>query len=261
MRNLMTAVAITLIALPASAGMTYEFRSTTEGGQGSQLVGRAAIEGGKMRMEFAEGDDVMFKDGSVVISSDGGGTLTIIDPREKTYTEIRTEEIFSTLGAMMKSMGGMFRLEVENPSVDVRETGDGGTIEGYETRKYVIDSSYDLSMRVMGMTRRTTVQSQTEAWVTDDIDTEFATFIQQRGLKTGMEDFDRLIDQQANAMKGFPLKQIIRTTTTSGDRSDTSTTTMTVSNIREENVPASQFQVPAGYERVEAPTIPGMGGR
>ena len=260
MKKLIVTMALSVIALPAWAGMTYEFRSSTEGQGASQLVGKAAIEGGKMRMEIQDGDGVLFNDGSVVISSDGGATLLILDPEEKTYTELRTDELFSTLGALMKSAGPMFRMTIENPSVNVREAGDGGTVEGYPTRKYVIDSSYEMSMRVMGMSRKTTITSETEAWVTDSIDTGYATFIQQRGLKTGMEDFDRLIDQQANAMKGFPLKQIVRTTTTAGNRTDTSTTTLTVTNIREETVPASRFEVPAGYEKVEAPALPGFGG-
>lgn len=256
MKRWFAAAAMAALALPASAGMTYEFRSTTEGGQASALVGRASIEGNKMRMEFSEGDDVMFKDGSVVISADGGATLAILDTREKTYTELRTDEIFSALGAMMKSMGGMFRMEIENPTVNVREAGAGEEIEGYATKKYVIDASYDMVIKVMGMTRKTSITSQTDAWVTNEIGREFSTFVQQRGLKTGMEDFDELIDQQANAIRGFPLRQVIRTTTTSGGRSETSTTTMTVTRIREQAIPASQFEIPAGYEEVEMPALP-----
>lgn len=258
MKRVLTFIAAVAVALPAWAGVTYEFRSRTDGGAGS-LAGTAWIEGQQIRMEISEGDDVIFKDNSVVLSKDSGSTLILLDPREKTYTEFRVEDVFSALGSMMKAAGGMFKMEIANPKVDVRDAGDGGTIEGYATRRYVINSSYDMNMRVMGMSRKMNIQSETETWATDQIGTEFRTFVQQRGLKTGMEDLDRLIDQQASAVKGFPLKQVVKTTTTSGGRPQTSTTTMTITKIRETDVPSSRFEIPAGYTRSEAPVIPGLG--
>lgn len=255
MKRLMIFAAAAALCVPLQAGMTYEFRSVTEGAGGSKLVGKAAIDGNRMRMEIIEGDNLIFKNDSVVISRDGGATLQLLDTKEKTYTEMRVDEIFGALGAAMKSMGGMVKMTVNNPTVNVREAGDGGTIEGYPTRKYLVDSSYELAIRVMGMSRKSQVESQTEAWVTDKIKPEFGTFIQQRGWKTGMEDFDKLIDQQASAMKGFPLKQIVRTKTTSGRNTESTTTTMTVTNIRETAVADSQFQIPAGYEKVETPSM------
>lgn len=261
MRKILLTIAATLVSLPAFAGLTYEFRSTTEGAGGSNLIGTAAIEGTRMRMEIAEGDNVVFKNGSVVISSDMGSTMTILDPKEKTYTEFRVEEVFNALGSMMKSMGGMFKMTVENPSVQVRDAGDGGAIEGYPTRKYIIDSSYDMNMRVMGMSRKMNIKTETEAWTTDRFNQSFVSFVQQRGIKTGMPELDSLIDQQSKAMKGFPLKQVIRTTTTTGRKPQTTVTTMTISDIKEASVPDSRFEIPAGYTKTEAPVIPGFGGQ
>lgn len=256
MRRILASAVLAFIAVPAWAGLTYDFKSSTEGQGGGNLTGSAAIEGQNIRMEITDGDDVMFKDNSVVLSKNGGSTLVILDPKNKTYTELEVDQVFSALGSMMKSMGGMFKMSIKDPKVSVREAGDGGTIEGYPTRKYLIDSSYELAMKVMGMSRSTQIESQTEAWATDKIKPEFMTFVQQRGLRTGMADFDELISKQAAAIKGFPLKQVIRTKTTSGGKSQTSTTTMTISNIKEVNVPDSKFAVPAGYEKTEMPELP-----
>ena len=118
-----------LTASSALAGMTYDFASRNEKGKGT-LTGSAAIEGEMMRLDFQEGDEVMFKDGSVMISRDGGKTFYILDPKKKEYYELDLNQLLSAAGSLLKSMGGMFKLSFENHKVNVTKAGDGGVIEG-----------------------------------------------------------------------------------------------------------------------------------
>ena len=245
--------ALAFVASTASAGLKYEFSSVTSGRGGTKMVGTAKVEGSNMRLDLKEGDNVLFQDNSVVISNDGGKTLLVIDTKKKTYYELSLEDTFQAMGGLMKSMGGMVQMSIDNQSVDVADGGDGGTIHGYPTRKYVVTTSYDFAMKIMGMNRSSHIDMKTESWSTDKIPQDSMTFVQMRGLRTGMDDLDKLIAAQTAAVKGFPLKQVITTTTSQGKKSDTQTTTMEVTSIEQTNIADSEFEVPAGYEKGESP--------
>jgi hypothetical protein len=254
MKKVIVMAAMVLLSCSSAfAGIMYEFASRNDKGRGS-LSGSAAIEGDKMRLELREGDEMFFKDGSIMLSTTGGESFYVLDPKKKEYYEINLSQLLSTAGAMLGSMGGMFKMSFENHTVNVTKAGDGGEIEGYSTAKYVSDSSYDLVMEVFGKKNVQNVKTHTESWVTSDLGREYMTFVQQKGFKTGFEQLDKMIEKETAGMQGFPLKQIVRTTTTSKGKSDTQTTTMTVTSIREASVPDEQFEIPAGFNRIEGPT-------
>ncbi len=52
---------------------------------------------------------------------------------------------------------------------------------------------------------------------------------------------------------GLQLKQVSTSTSGEGDKARTSSMTMLVSNVKKGSIPASVFQVPAGYTKVEMP--------
>lgn len=245
-----------LVAGSSQAGMVYDFRSVTEGKGGSELSGRAAVDGKYVRLEIDKGDGLVFKDRSVVLSSDSGGTFKILDPTKKTYYVFSVDELLGGLGNVVKSLGGMFQMDIENQKVNLSDAGSGPKIEGYPTRRYVMTSTYDMHMKIMGMKSSTKVKSRAETWTTDQIGPEFMTFVQKKNLATGIEDLDKLLKAQARGIKGFPLKQVTTmTNTASNGKSSTTVTTMTISGIQKESIPAGRFAIPAGYKEVEAPVL------
>jgi len=256
MKHVLSLLLLALVANSAHAGMVYDFKSLTEGKGGNELSGRAAIEGQNVRLEIDKGDGLVFKNDSVVLSSDGGGSFRILDPAQKTYYPFSVDELLGGLGNVVKSLGGMFQMDIENQKVNLTDAGTGPKIEGYPTRKYVMTSTYDMHMKIMGMKSSTKVKSRTEAWTTDQIGPEFMTFVQKKNLATGIEDLDKLLKAQATGIKGFPLKQVTRMTNTAPNgKATTNVTTMTITGVRKESVPAARFAIPAGYQEVEAPTL------
>lgn len=259
MRRFTLLLLVSLSCASASfAGVTYDFKIVSEGAGGRSMSGKAAVSGQNMRLDFAQGDGIIFGNNSVVISTDGGDTLVIIDSEEKTYYEMDVQEIFSSLGALVNASAGLVRFNVRNQKVDVTNAGAGGSIEGYPTTRYVIDASYEMEVKVMGFKNQSSIKSRTESWVTPKLGDVSPTFIQQRNFKTGIQDLDELIEAHAETLKGFALKNITTTTTTDkGGKQSTSTSTMTISNIKQAAVAESQFKIPAGYDEVDAPTIAG----
>jgi len=256
MKRVLAILILVSMAGSSQAGMVYDFKSLTEGKGGTELSGRAAIEGKNVRLEITRGDGLVFKNDSVVLSSDSGASFKILDPAKKTYYPFSVDELLGSLGNVVKSLGGMFQMDIENQKVNLTDGGAGPKIEGYPTRKYVMTSNYDMHMKIMGMKSSTKVKSRTEAWTTDQIGVEFMTFVQKKNLSTGIEDLDKLLKAQATGIKGFPLKQVTTMTNTAANgKSTTNVTTMTITGIRKESLPATRFTIPTGYKEIDAPTL------
>lgn len=252
MRHICTILLAFAVAMPLHAGVIYQFRTVTEGDT-ANMVGTAKVEGESFRLELSEGDGVIFQDNSVLISEDGGKTMMVIDPKKKEYYRLSIEDTLNAMSSMLQSMGGMFKMSIDNQTVDVKQLGAGESIEGYPTNKYQVDTAYTLKLKAMGMNMDQQVKSETTTWATDELDQQLAAFIQYRTFRTGMEDLDALIEKHIDAVKGFPLRTVTKTEITARGKTNTSTSTMTVTGIREADVAASDFAVPAGYTEVDGP--------
>ena len=83
MRRLAFAALLAALTPAAFAGIVYRFQSTSTGTSGT-LAGRTEAEGTNLRVEMTTGDGMLFQDGAIVLSGDGGRTLHVVDPGSKT---------------------------------------------------------------------------------------------------------------------------------------------------------------------------------
>lgn len=247
------AVLVFALAAPLVAGVTYDIRSDSTGMREMTLAGKVAVDGANIRMDIAKGDNMLFKDNSVVLSSDSGKTMTVLDPSTKNFYELRLDDVLGSVTSMLRSLGGMFKLSFDNPHVSVTDGGDGGTIEGFPTHKYVLDASYDINVDAMGQSMTTHMTMNTQSWTTTELSSEFSTFLQARGLRTGIDAVDKLIEAQTTSVKGMPLKQVSTVTINQGGSDTTMVTTSTVSNVVRKAIDPSEFAMPAGYTKVDDP--------
>ena len=252
MKRLLPIAAAILFAYSAFAGMTYKVQSATSGFRSVTMLGTVTVDGSRMRMDISNGDKLLFKDNSIVFSTDGGKTMTVVDPSTKTYYEMQLDQLISGAGSLLKG-NPMIKISFENPKVTVRDGGDGGTIEGYPTHKSTLDASYDIVIDAMGTQMTSHMQMTTESWTTDQLSSEFSNFLQAKNMRTGVEALDKLIEAQSTALKGFPLKQISSVKTNQNGRDMTMTTTATVTDIVKKDIDAAQFTLPDGYTKVDDP--------
>lgn len=248
MKRLILPLFFVVIAQSAFAGLTYKVESVSSGIKQGQMTGSVEVEGKSVRFNIDQGDGMIFTDGSYIVSTNGGQTMKVVNPTAKNYFEFGLDQ----MGAA-GMLGGMVKIKVSNPVVNVKDLGDGEKIEGYATHKRGIDISYDMSIDMGGQTMDMSMSTSTQAWVTDQIPTESATFLQTGELHTGFVEIDKLIAAQAKAIDGFPLKQTTTISMTqNGAKMDAKTTT-TVSGIQKKAIPASEFVVPAGFAKTESP--------
>ena len=257
------AAAALVLATPSFAGMTFEATTKLAASQGGQTVlTEAWVEGDNAKILFRESDNPLFAEGSYLLTSDGGNTLVLVNPQEKTYTPFDIAQITGMAGAALQSMGGMMKMSFTNQQFTKLAEEPGGEVLGHPTTHYRFRTSYDMDIKVMGMSQGSSNESVTDIWTTTALsDGGFSAWLRREPPKTGIAELDAVIanEMATQNVQGVPLKMV--TVTTSKDKKNgqvqTGTTTMEVTSLREAAVPAGTFVVPSGFEKVEMmPVVP-----
>ena len=251
--------AAALLATPGRAATYFESTTTTEGQQGEQLMrAQGWVDGDDARVTFAESALPGVPEGAYLVTNDGGRTLYLVNPEEKTYMLWDLSQMLGAVGAVMQGMGPMFKINVTDPKVEKLADEPGEKILGYDTHHYRFRTTYGMEMRVMGMGQSSDVETVVDTWTSSALsDPGFGAWLRRDPPRTGIADLDKLVDAQiAQGIQGVPLR--MRTVSTSRDkkgRETVTTTEMKVTAIREEAPPAGAFALPAGYEKVEMPAM------
>ena len=244
MKRIVTVFAVAAIAASARAGVTYNFASVSSGMHETTVTGTATTDRGRMRIDITRGDGSVLRDHMVALSIREGQALRVLDPSARTYYDVDLEQLLGGVGAMVKQLEGLVTVRVENVTVNAQDAGDGGTIEGFATRRNLVECEYDLVLDAFGQKSTIHVATNVESWLTEALPD--AAVFQLSGGKSGIDDIDKLIEAQSGTAKGFPLKQITRLRA----NEISSMTTMTVYDVRREEVDASRFRTPRGYRRL-----------
>jgi hypothetical protein len=257
------ATVMAMVPLQAAFAEGFYYEATTvdrldTGKERSRIQVRGWVDGDAAKVEFQDAKGSMFKGGSYLLTKDGGRTLYLVDPKEKEYSLWDLEAMFATMGALLESTGPLLDLDFSNAASQKLGEEDGGTILGYPTRKYQWQSSYDMKMSILGIKRQYHMELLQDFWSTDRLDAAgFKVWLRPDRSKTGSKEFDELLSTEMVKVEGFPLKTVTKSKMTTGKgKQQNATSTTEVTTLREESVPATTFELPAGYE--ERPFLPGM---
>lgn len=252
MRLIFWMVTAATLSLPAVAGTTYEFASRTTGLQATKLSGKVTIEGTEARIDLRDGDGMIFKSGSIILSRDHGQSLAVFDPSTKSYYDLSLQQLASLGTASLG--GGLIQVHFENPRATTRDLGDGGRIEGFPTRRTSLDASVNVLLDAMGQKMTSRMRMQTESWTTDRLSGELINVFQSGAMRSGIPALDSLIESQTASMKGrFPLRQTTTLHFLQNGRDLVTTTATSVTHIRTATLNPSVFASPAGYTKVPSP--------
>jgi hypothetical protein len=264
-KSVLLAAALVLAAAPAFAGIHYKSVTHMEGGPQSRTIGDTKVEGwaagDKARIEFRESGNPMMKTGMYMITKDGGKTMYMVNPEDKTYVEWDLKGMLGTVGAGMNGMGGMLKMDFSTPKVEKLVDEDGGTLLGLPTRHVKYRTSYTLTVKVLGMGSSSDVVSEQDIWATQKLsDVALGAWLRVDPPHTGNEQLDKLIAAGREKMQGVPLKMISVSTNTDKKKGKTTVSKMTM-QVTEINtsavVPPSSFEIPAGYKETEM-AMPGL---
>jgi hypothetical protein len=154
---------------------------------------------------------------------------------------------------MMQFAGGamkMMNFKYSDLKVEKLAEGPGGVVAGLPTTHYKFRTSYTMSMSFMGMNQSTKIVKEEEIWSTSKlVEAALGLWLRKSPPKLGDEELDKMIAAETSKIDGFPLKRkTVQTTTDSKGKTETTTTIMEVVELQVTAVPASTFEIPAGYK-------------
>lgn len=246
-RQTTAALVIALLAVAsAQAGTVFTARTTSEGGRQAAAESstvKSWVSGDKAKAVFLESGNPMMPKDSYLITKDGGSTMLLVNPKDKTYMKWDME-------GMMKLAGGAMKMQVTDPKVEKLGQEPDGIVAGLPTIHYRYRTSYTMSMSFMGMTQSTKTKIEDEVWTAPKlVEAALGLWLRKTPPNLGNEDLTKLIKAQMSTMEGFPLKKrSVRTTTDAKGKTETTTTVMEVLSIETTAVPDSTFEIPAGYQ-------------
>jgi hypothetical protein len=255
MRVAINSLAIFILAGVVSAqDLTIISKVTRDGG--APETATSYISSDHLRMSQPEGTEVIFDLKS--------GDMTVIDSKKKTYYVI-TQKDMDDMAAMIKEqmnspemkraqeqmknlppeqrkkmeemMGGMF-------AVEVQKAGTSRTIAGYRCDNWTV---------TIGQFSRSEQCLTTELKLPEQLWTGYKKYYDSlKSMMSAMGPMAKGMDsmrEQMRKLKGFPLANTT-TTTVIGHKS---ISTSEVTAISRGPIPASAWQVPAGYKKVDNP--------
>jgi Domain of unknown function (DUF4412) len=255
MKRLVLFLILIVMALPAFAGIHYKAVTKTDDPKNpTNIQVEGWVSGDKAKVEFEESANPIAKSGAFLITKDGGKTIYLVDPEEKTYAEWDLQAMLGMVGSVMQGMGPLLKMEFSDPKIEKLLDEDGGTVAGLPTRHTRYRTSYNMKIKVLGMGNEANVVTEQDIWATDKLqDIALGVWLRSDPPRTGNPQFDKLIAAEADKAKGFPLKTVtVSTTTQKKGQTTTTRSTMEVTQLdTSANVAAASFEIPAGYQETQ----------
>ena len=117
------------LAAAANAGHVYKATTVDKlenGKERSRIQVDGWVEGDAAKVVITGQKGTMFKDGSYLLTEDGGRTLYLVDPKEKAYAKWDLEAMLASIAALFESMGPLLDLDFTNATSQKLGEEDGG---------------------------------------------------------------------------------------------------------------------------------------
>jgi hypothetical protein len=262
-------VALGAAAPPAFApGLSFTLRSSvTRDG-----VDRPAGEGtaiqvlnGVLRLE---GETKNGEKPSYVIFDPRGKRLAMVMAESEQYMEFSfSDSATQALGAMASMMAATTILS--DLQVSGSALGGGGVVNGYNTSRYRITTSF--AEVAGGSEGRRKVKLVEDFWVTNelkDVPDPMEAMTRAFGGRNGMPQVGGTMsdlmrkrgEAQRKLFSGLPLRSVVKSTSTERDGSTVEETTTTeIVDLKRVDLDPAAFRVPAGFTKMDMESLTNLG--
>lgn len=252
LRRLIALAVVMLIASQAPAGYMYTAVTKTLDPRGREVGGmtiKAMVSGPKARIEFVESGNPAAPSGGYLLTKDAGRLVYLVNPAEKTYMEWDIDKLANMAGELMNMAKGFMSMSFDDPKVKKAADEEGLKMLGYPTRHTRYESSYTMAMNIMGMRKKTVVETEEDIWTATALN-DAGLEVWQRAMtfKTGDKTLDAVIAGHKDKIKGLPLKYItVNKTTDDSGRTQSTRTEMVVTELKKMGVAPRLFEIPADH--------------
>ncbi len=258
-------------------GLRYSFANTssttTADGKTRERViaaGTGTVLGSNARIDLADAaSNFVLKKGSYMLLKGESGTITIVDPSARTYSEMSAAELGQSIAAIAGAATSLVRMQVSGVETRGETVGAGPAVSGFPTTQYRISQRYTLTVSVFGKKSTMTSQSTIDYFVASSLTEELVSPFTDLGAAAGQmvpsggglgELAQQVASEQRKLFTGPALRILTRTTSADEKgRESVSTGVNEITRIERAAVDPSAFEIPAGFKAVSGP-VSAMGG-
>lgn len=262
------AFALLVAAAPsATKGVTYDFSMVTssDAQRGKELTmsGKGMVAGGNARIEFtnvnmpqmrAQGGP--FAEGSYILFKSATKSFIVVDTKEKQYSEMNQDALMQ----MTSALTNIVKFEMTNVHVDANRVQPDTIVDSYKTQHYRMTQAYHMKMSMAFIHQENDVNSVMDYYYAPEFDDLINPYMSSGWSSSGNffnnPDYSsQLKAASAKLHHGVPVLVVTHTSNTDKKgKVVNGTTTMHTTNVVRDHVPASLFEIPAGYTKYEPPT-------
>jgi hypothetical protein len=259
------ALALFVAATPgATKGISYDFSMITSNdagkGKDMEMAGKGYVAGGNARIEFtnvsmpqmkAQGGP--FADGAYILVKGSTKQYIVVDTKQKQYAEMNQDQLMQMTSALTQ----LVKFEMSNVHIDAGRVQPDTTVDSYKTAHYHINQTYHMKMSMAFIHQENDVLASGDYYYAP----QFADLINpymSSGWSAATNFFNnpdytnQLKAAAAKMPTGVPVLVVIHSTNTDKKgKVVTGTTTMHTTNLVRGDIPASTFEIPAGYTKYE----------
>lgn len=259
-----------LVSAPAQAGWSFKQTVRSTGGQDASAGdsdSRIRVEGGDARIDFEKmADNPIFGSGGyMLLRGQAPKGMFLVSPAKKTFSKFDPAGMAQAMAPMGRATEGSgIKIEISDVRMEKLLEEPGEPIQGLATTHYRYRKSYVMTMDMVAMKMVTAHNVLEDVWMTRDLQFEIADFgdvMKQMGGSQMFKEFEKLsaIDEDKNP--GWALKRVTvdhskpqgkgMMARMMGAKEETITTTIEISELKQEPIPESTFQVPPGFTETQ----------
>ena len=265
------ALALVVAAKPttlssATKGITYDFSMVTVAdnskGKDFTMAGKGYVAGGNARIEFTNVNNPQmkaqggpFSEGSYILFKGATKEFIIVDTKQKQYAEMGQDGLMQ----MTSMLTNLVKFEMTNVHIDASRVQPDTTVDSYKAQHYRVTQTYHMKMSVAFIHQENDVNASGEYYYAHELDDLINPYMSS-GWSASTNFFsnpDYTSQLKAAAAKvphGVPVLVVIHNTNTDKKgKAVSGTTTMHSTNLVRGDIPASTFEVPAGYTKYVPP--------
>ena len=262
------AFALSVAATPsATKGISYDFSMVThsDAGKGKDftMTGKGYVAGGNARIEFTNVDMPQMKaqggpfaEGAYILFKGATKEFIVVDTKQKQYASMSQDGLMQ----MTSALTNLVKFEMTNVHIDVNRVQPDTIVDSYKTTHYRLTQAYHMKMSMAFIHKEDDVNAAGDYYYAREL-ADLINPYMSSGWSSSSNFFNnadytnQLKAVAAKMPHGVPVLVVIHNTNTDKKgKAVTGTTTMHTTNLVRGDIPASTFEIPAGYSMYEPPT-------
>lgn len=194
---------------------------------------------------------VVERDGSYLVTLDGGKTLYLTDGEDAVCSRWSVAEFWETVGDVLEGARRFANAKVHDANAEKQSDGPGPSIHGLATRHVRIKTTYGADARLLILKFRYAVEETDDLWIADDLVlSAFEDAWLRAGALSGFEYTDDMSRQWLSHGSGAVLrwKNLVRLKNLRSGEETVKRREVMVSSLEKidsASIPAGKFEVPA----------------